>query len=366
MPSPDATPTSPAPTAGCDHDRATLAARLRALALPATRDLTPDALAAMPAKGVAHRHYRLAGRGLVLRVPLPAPWGGAAPDAVRYEAACFARAKPSGATPRLVAMVEPGPDLPLGALIVEEIAGRAPRLPADLPAIATALARLHSLPLPPPGERAPLPDHGALGGPVAATVAVIEGQRGYLDSPGAALAPEARRLIEAEMAWARGFAASAAERAQPSLTLVGTDTHPGNFVIRGEDGAAFFVDLEKTLYGGPAIDLAHASLPTSTTWDIEVQATLSPAEVRAFYAAWQDAVPPALADATAPWLRPCRRLTWLRTIVWCVRWRAVSSERAPRAGMDDRLAMHIARRIAAFLEPEALAVLREAALLDPA
>jgi len=364
MPSPDATPTSAAPTAGRDHDRATIAARLRALTLPATRDLTSDALAAMPAKGVAHRHYRLAGRGLVLRVPLPSPWGGTVPDVVHYEAACFARAEPSGATPRLVATVEPGPGLPLGALLVEEIAGHAPRLPADLPAIATALARLHSLPLPSPEERAPLPDHGAQGGPVVATVAVIESQRPYLDSPAASLPPDSRRLIEAEMEWARRLAASAAEKAQPPLALVGTDTHPGNFVVRGEDGAAVFVDLEKTLYGAPAIDLAHASLPTSTTWDIEVQATLSPAEVRAFYAAWRDAAPPGLADATAPWLRPCRRLTWLRTIVWCVRWRAVSAER-PAAGMDGHLAAHIAGRIAAFLELEKLAGLREAALLDP-
>jgi hypothetical protein len=301
----------------------------------------------------------------VLRVPLPSPWSGAAPDALRYEAACFMRTGPSGATPRLAAIVEPGAGLPLGALLVEEITGRAPRLPADLPAIATALARLHSLALPPPDARAPLPDHDAQGGPIAATVAVIESQLPYLDAPGvAALAREARLIIDAEIGWARDFAASVAEQAQPPLALVGTDTHPGNFVIRGADGAAFFVDLEKTLYGAPAIDLAHASLPTSTTWDIEVQATLSPAEMRRFYAAWRDAVPPRLAEATAPWLRPCRRLTWLRTIVWCVRWRAVSAARPP-AGMDARLSAHISGRIAAFLEPETLAALRDAALLDP-
>src|SRR5690348_13415375 len=111
---PDAIPTRTAPAGDRDHDPATVAARLRALALPETRDLTPDALVATRAKGVAHRHYRLAGRGLLLRVPLPSPWGGTAPDAVRYEAACFARAEPSGATPRLVATVEPGPGLPLG------------------------------------------------------------------------------------------------------------------------------------------------------------------------------------------------------------------------------------------------------------
>ena len=35
-------------------------------------------------------------------------------------------------------------------------------------------------------------------------------------------------------------------------------------------GRAVFVDLEKALYGSPAVDLAHASIYTSTMWDPEI------------------------------------------------------------------------------------------------
>ena len=56
----------------------------------------------------------------------------------------------------------------------------------------------------------------------------------------------------------RGRARAEARRGagDQAITLVLTDTHPGNFLIR-PDGQAVIVDLEKALYGSPGIDLAH-------------------------------------------------------------------------------------------------------------
>ena len=47
-----------------------------------------------------------------------------------------------------------------------------------------------------------------------------------------------------------------------------TDTHPGNFLIdetRDGEAKAVIVDLEKALYGSPGIDLAYATVYSSTT-----------------------------------------------------------------------------------------------------
>ncbi len=53
-------------------------------------------------------------------------------------------------------MLPPSAALPRGGLLVEAVRGRPARLPEDLPAIAEALAALHTLPLPAPAARAPL------------------------------------------------------------------------------------------------------------------------------------------------------------------------------------------------------------------
>ncbi|MEC9208676.1 MAG: aminoglycoside phosphotransferase, partial [Pseudomonadota bacterium] len=90
------------------------------------------------------------------------------------------------------------------------------------------------------------------------------------------------------------------------------------------DGDAIFVDLEKVIYGSPAIDLAHATVYTSTMWDPDVAAALDKAEIAAFYDAYFGELPPALAQRVHPWCTPLRRLTWLRTITWCAKWKVVS------------------------------------------
>jgi aminoglycoside phosphotransferase (APT) family kinase protein len=329
-------------------DRAVIDALSR---LAATRNLRADDVVPMTAKGVNHDHYRLGRTGLVLRVPRATPWAGDAEAQLTSEAAAFERAEPAGVTPRLIAALSPAPTLPRGALAVEEIVGRLVQLPTDLPAIARTLAKLHSLPVPPPERRAPLPDHG-VEGPVAATLAVIAQQREFL--PQVDLARETRAALEEEYAEAERLAARVKSAEQP-LSLVGTDTHPGNFIIR-PDGRAALVDLERICYGSPAIDLAHATLYTSTTWDLEVRAALSPGDVAAFYRDYLALVEPERAAALRPWLLPARRLTWLRTMIWAVRLRALMT--GGRLALNEHLARHIQARLDEFFDPGVVACVR--------
>jgi hypothetical protein len=246
--------------------------------------------------------------------------------------------------------------LPRGALLVEAIAGRPPRLPDDMQALAEALARLHTLPLPAATARKPLVDH-SLPGPIAGTLAVIERQVPALDDP--FLPAATRDVLLAELDWARRWAAESAIPDQP-ISLVGTDTHPGNFIVRG-GGSAVLVDLEKALYGSPAIDLAHCSLPTSTSWDLDVQAMLSRAEIVAFYRHYLARIDPALAGRLRPLLAPSRRLTWLRTMMWCARWRvaAATSPEWSQDRVDPILLAHIRSRVTAFFAPEFVAAARQ-------
>ncbi len=311
--------------------------------LAPTRTLRVDEVVPMTEKGVNHDHYRLGATRLVLRVPRATPWLGDAAAQLAQEAAAFERAEPSGVTPRLAAVLAPAGALPRGALVVEEIAGRLAELPRDLPAIARALARLHSLTLPPSAKRPPLPDHGILG-PFGATLAVIARQREFLAR--VELPAATRRALEADYAAAEHDAALATPADQP-LALVGTDTHPGNFIVRA-DGSAVLVDLERVCYGSPAIDLAHATLYTSTTWDLEVQGVLTRREIADFYLRYLAGVDAERAAALRPWLLPARRLTWLRTMIWAVRLRALMT--AGDLVINPRLARHVEARLADFFD----------------
>jgi len=328
----------------------------RALAaVPRLAPLASAKLALLPSRSVAHDHFAVEGATLdgiaaVLRVPRLSQWGLAPEAQLAYEAAAFARAEPSGATPRFFAPVPVQAGLPMGALVVERIAGPKPKLPRDLAPIAESLARLHSLPV--PEARAPLLVHAD---PVAETLKAIREQAALLREAG--LAPMAAAAIKAELATAESLALTA--RPAPVLTLTGSDTHPGNFLMAKR--GAVFVDLEKALYGNPAVDLAHATLYTSTMWDPDCAARLAPAETGDFYAAYFKAVPPALAAALKPWVKPMRRLVWLRTLTWCVRWRVFS--RREDGWSKQRLApdhaAHIERTVADYVDPDRIVAIRE-------
>ncbi len=166
-------------------------------------DVVLAGLQPMQVKGLVHEHIRIAGRDLVLRVPRLSQFGFEPEANLDYQRACFERAEASGATPRLHGIVSVSDRIPYGALIVEEIVGRAPRLPGDMAALADGLAALHMVPLPAEESRAPLAMHADA---VSGTLRFIETQAAYL--PEAGLAAEAARQIDDELDWARQFAAA--------------------------------------------------------------------------------------------------------------------------------------------------------------
>jgi hypothetical protein len=272
-----------------------------------------------------------------------------------YQAACFMRAAGSGHTPRLHAVVPPADDLPMGALIVEEIDGTVLALPDHLDALAQALAAIHTLPVPAELSRAPIKSPPNA---LADTFTEVMAQSAYIAAADIEYEAEAQireELVAAGMLLARG--------ARPPVTLIAFDAHPGNFLLAA-DGRAVLVDLEKARYGVPAFDLAHATLYTSTTWDIATYAELTADQVAGFYTAWLAAVPSPLADAVRPWLLDLRRMMWLWSVTWCAKWRVKSKEAAlqgDRAGRstedwsaelsDPALVAHVAGRVDHYLDP---------------
>ncbi len=346
-------------------------------ALPGYRGTTAADLAVLNVKGLAHDHVTVAGRGLLLRVPKQSQFGLSAGDNLAYQAACFTRVSASGHGPKLHEILPPQARLAMGALLVEMIPGRPPRLPEDLPLLAEAMARVDALAVPPPASRAPLHDHAD---PVGGALAEVEAQAKFLDEAG--LDPAARAEIDDELAWARAFGRDSAGRPQP-VTLVLTDTHPGNFLIEaakngepravaeGRTGRAVIVDLEKALYGSPATDLAHATLYTSTTWDPDTRAALSLDELAAFYRRYLEIIGERLARDLAPWLVPLRRITLLRAVTWCAKWRVLhararredrdrndSAEDWSAENTDPATIAHVAERVADYLAPETLKAMR--------
>jgi hypothetical protein len=324
-------------------------------------DVAEDAIEPLPVWGLQHRLYRIRriardGASVLLRVPRQSHWGLLPADNLAYQAEAFRRAALADVVPRLLAVVAPEAELPWGALVVAEIAGRAPTLPADLPAIADALFALHVLPV--PGAKAPLIEQTD---PVAATIATIEKQSRELDAAG--IADDARIQIEEERIWARGFAERIADKRE-TRTFVLTDTQPGNFVIETV-GRARAVDLEKAIYGSPAIDLAHATIEPSTRWDPRVDWTPDPDAVAAFYRNYLARAPKAYADALRPWLAPMRRLVFLRTITIFARMRA-ADRRADWTGLDldPAFLAHARVHIARCHDPEYMRSMR-AEWLDP-
>jgi thiamine kinase-like enzyme len=216
---------------------------------------------------------------------------------------------------------------------VQEIVGQPARLPHDLPAIATALAALHTLDLPAPAERAPLIDAAD---PLRDLLAEITAQASYLEQ--AQVAPTVTLVVGQQTETLRRLCEQAP---RPPRCLIAFDGHPGNFIVLA-DGAAVLVDLEKCRYAYPGLDLAHATLYTSTTWDLHTHAVLSQSEVLAAYSVWAEAAGP-LAAASRAWQLPLRRAMWLWSITWCAKWRVLSRQRASvSAAGEDWSAEHSA------------------------
>ena len=318
---------------------------------PAYRD-TP--LQLLPDKGLAHHHVRLVGTGRLARIPKQSQMALAAQANLDYQAACFERASASGHAPAYFGTLPPSAALPRGALLVEEIIGRPARLPDDLGAIAQALAAIHSLAVPEAPHRPPLRDPAD---GLAALFGEIDAQAVHLDA--AKLAPRALCAIDLALLRLR---TAVATLSLPPRRLIAFDAHPGNFLIR-TDGSAVLVDLEKARYGEPPLDVAHATLYTSTTWDVDSYAELRPEQVALAYATWCDHF--GESALWRPWLLPLRAAMWLWAVTWCAKWR-VLSDRPAAAGADgedwasanseDALVNHVRGRVDCYLSPDGVDV----------
>lgn len=309
----------------------------------------------LPDKGLAHWHVRLKGTGLLARIPKQSQMALAAQDNLRYQAACFRRAAPSRHVPWLAAEVAPSETLPRGALLVEEIAGEAPSRASQLDAIVRALAAIHALPVPPPEERAPLLDEPD---PLAGLVAQIEAQAVHLDHPAVPRA-SAQRLCSRLRGLATRMAPVVAGCPQRLITF---DAHPGNFLITPA-GKAVLVDLEKLRYSHPPLDLAHASLYTSTTWDRDVCFELTPQEVARACDTWAKAVGGAIAGPCRAAVVPLRELMWLWSVTWCAKWLAQSARPPDDGGAGEdwsvqrseaALVAHVRDRVDHYLAPHTI------------
>jgi thiamine kinase-like enzyme len=321
-------------------------------------DLTP-----IPTTGLAHDHVRLNGRNLLARVPKQSQMGLDAESNLAYQVACFTRAAASGHTPHLQAILPPSHDLPMGALIVEEIEGAALPLPGHIDALAQALAAIHTLPLPAENDRRPLKNPlNAL----ADTFMEVMEQSAFIGAAG--LAYDTEYQIREEL-MAAGKLLSRTDK--PPITLIAFDAHPGNFLL-APDGRAVLVDLEKARYGVPAFDLAHATLYTSTTWDVATYAELTADQVANFYATWLAAVPGSLAESVMPWLIDLRRMMWLWSVTWCAKWRVRSQAVATAKHHDGHstedwsaelsepaLIAHVADRVEHYLDPATIERVRQ-------
>ena len=79
----------------------------------------------LPAIGTAHGHVRLAS-GLLARIAYAHEGDPTAAARLQAQAAAFRHLEPACRTPKLHGVVEPGPGLPGGALIVDFVEGHAP------------------------------------------------------------------------------------------------------------------------------------------------------------------------------------------------------------------------------------------------
>ena len=330
-------------------------------------------------KGLAHDHVRLVGTGVLARIPKQSQLQLSAMDNLAYQSACFERASAAGHAPHLFSVLPPSLHLPRGALLVEEIIGRNAVLPGDLGLIVQALASIHALPLPDAAQRHPLinaPD------PLQALLHEVSEQALHVSA--AAVGGHVESVIKAELVRLRN---ACAQGGRPPRHLIAFDGHPGNFIIRGRaglqsdsqsasPGQAVLVDLEKCRYSYPGLDLAHATLYTSTTWDLDSHAVLHLADVVSAYATWGAAVGAQAARAAQAWHVPLRRAMWLWSITWCAKWRAVSGDAAHASAdgedwstehSDGALVAHVRGRVDHYLSAAVVAqVLGEFDALDVA
>ena len=305
--------------------------------------------------GLAHEHIRINGFKLLARVPKQSQLGLGALENLSYQEACFKRTSPSNHTPKLYKTLAPTIDMPMGALIVEEIIGESLCLPQDALPMCQALASIHSIPLPSDIEKQPLKN------PLNAltdTFKEILDQSAYINN--AQLAYDSEHQIREELVKTGQLLT---KDKKPATSLIAFDSHPGNF-LRTRKNKAILVDLEKARYGVPAFDLAHATLYTSTTWDIDTFSILNHSHIAKFYEFWLENVPKNLSESVRDWLVDLRRMMWLWSITWCVKWQVQIKEKKSKDNpkidsTNHYLINHVADRVGHYLKPEVIEKVRK-------
>ncbi|GAA3950678.1 hypothetical protein GCM10022278_07260 [Allohahella marinimesophila] len=242
--------------------------------------------------------------------------------------------------------------------MVEEVIGRPPVLPADLDAIMATLAAIHALDLPDRPARRPLPD---LADPLRAMHDEVSGQARYLSQ--VELSPGSENLLQSGLS---ALAKSLHRHDRPPVSLITFDAHPGNFLI-DESGKAWMVDLEKARYSHAGFDLAHATLYTSTTWDLRTHAVLEAASVIEAYRQWAAYLADLRGGESASvlahlsWQADLRRAMWLWSSTWCAKWLATAAqnhtghyENWDRNNNADTLNRHVEERARHYLSQQVL------------
>jgi aminoglycoside phosphotransferase (APT) family kinase protein len=301
--------------------------------------------------GLAHAHVSLGDSGQLLRIPKQSQVNLAPDKHLAHEAACFQSAAPSLVTPALHRVLPVSPVLPKGALVLDYIEGEPLALPEHLTPLGQSLAAIHRVSTKPDlRRRLSLPED-----PLVSMVREVRTQAEFLGRAG--VSGEVQERLHAELDAA---AEAASVKQRPPETLITFDAHPGNFLVDRQD-IAWMVDLEKCRISYPGFDLAHGTLYTSTTWDMNSHAVLGLDDIALVYAEWEKAFGPGAGDYR-PWHVPLRRLMWLWSTTWCAKWLALSPEASkPDGGQnwsetnnEDALNAHVRNRANYYLEPEVI------------
>jgi thiamine kinase-like enzyme len=298
--------------------------------------------------GLAHAHVRLGDSCQLLRIPKQSQVGLDPESHLAHEAICFQAATPSLVTPALHQVLPVSTALPRGALVLDYIDGVPLALPEHLAQLSKSLAKIHRVAVPHASHRhLSLPED-----PLASMIREIQTQAEFLARAGVGAGIQARVREQLEIA-----ARSTGQNGRPPESLITFDAHPGNFLV-DKQGAAWMVDLEKCRISYPGFDLAHSTLYTSTTWDMNSYAVLGVHDIACAYQSWEQAFGAKGADHR-PWHVPLRRLMWLWSTTWCAKWLALSRDTSgPDKGQnwsesnnEDALNAHVRDRANHYLEP---------------
>jgi len=312
--------------------------------------------------GLAHAHVLLGDSGQLLRIPKQSQVGLDPEPHLAHEATCFQAAAPSLVTPALHRVLPVSPALPRGALVLDYVEGVPLVLPEHMASLSLSLARIHCVDVPQASYR-----HLSLGeDPLVSMIQEIQIQAEFLTRTGMSADAQTRVREQLEIA-----ARSISVDQRPPESLITFDAHPGNFLV-DKHGAAWMVDLEKCRISYPGFDLAHSTLYTSTTWDMNSYAVLTVDDIAHAYRSWEQAFGAGGADHR-PWHVPLRRLMWLWSTTWCAKWLALSSTApGPNSGQnwsesnnESALNAHVRDRANHYLEPAVIdAIVSEFDKLD--